>query len=120
MQAAICRIPTDRGSEPRGRPPARQRRGQWPAPSWRRQSHHEACAGHGRLAVGTDRAGAILGPDAAAMSFDDLLRNRQAKAGILAKTLMRAIGIKALEDLFERVLADAGAVIVDDDLDFGA
>src|ERR1700750_3189766 len=109
MRGAICRIPTGLESGPRGHPPARRRRGRWLAPSGRGQPHHEARAGHRGLALGADRTGAILGPDAAAMGFDDLLRNRQAEAGILAKTLMRTVGIKALEDLFQRVLADAGA-----------
>src|SRR4051812_15130087 len=115
MRAAICRSPMGHVSGPRGRPPARRRRGRWPAPSWRGQPHHEARAGHGGLAVGVDGTGTILGPDAAAMGFNDLLGNRQAEAGILAKTLMRAISVKALKDLFQRVLADAGAVIVDHD-----
>src|SRR3954470_20853168 len=119
MRAAICRSRTDRGSGPRGHPPARRRRGRWPASSWRGQPHHEARAGHGGLAVGADGAGAILGPDAAAVGFDDLLRDRQAEAGVLAKTLMRAVGVKALKNFLQGVLADAGAVIVDDDLDFG-
>ena len=72
------------------------------------------------LVMHADGTGAILGPDAAAMGFDDLLRNRQAEAGILAKALVRAVGVKAFEDFLQRVLADAGAVIIDNDLDFGA
>src|SRR3979409_750070 len=88
--------------------------------SWRGQPHHEARAGHRGLAVGADRTGAVLGPDAAAMGLDDLLRNRQAQSGVLAKTLMRAVGVKAFEDFLQRVLTDAGTVIVDNDFDFGA
>src|SRR3954451_17247225 len=117
MRAAICRSPMGHVSGPRGRPPARRRRGRWPAPSWRGQPHHEARAGHAGLAVGVDGTGAILGPDAAAMGFDDLFRNRQAQSGVLTKTLMRAVGVKALEDFLQRVLANAGAVVIDDDLD---
>src|SRR4051794_9379223 len=120
MRDAICRIPTARGSEPRGHPPVRRRRGRWPAPSWRGQPHHEARAGYRGLAVGADGPWTILGPDAAAMGFDDLLRNRQAQAGVLAKALVRAVGVKAFEDFLQRVLADARAVVIDDDLDFGA
>src|SRR4051794_35247364 len=88
-------------------------------PSWRGQPHHEARAGHRQLAVGANGAGAILAPDAAAMGFDDLFGDRQAEAGILAKSLMRAVGVKAFEDFLQRVLADTGAVVIDDDLDFG-
>src|SRR5947209_13371220 len=120
MQAAICRSRTDHGSGPRGHPPARRRRGRWPASSWRGQPHHKARAGHGGLAVGADRTGAILGPDASAMGFDDLLRDRQAETGVLPKPLMRAVGVKALKNFLQRVLADARTVIVDNDLDFGA
>ena len=60
---------------------------------------------------------AVLGPDPAAMRFDDLLGDRQAKARILAEALMRPVGVEALEDLVEGVGPDAGAVVVDDDLD---
>src|SRR3954447_17033364 len=115
MRAAICRSRKDRGSGPRGYPPVGRRRGRWPASSWCGQPHHKARAGHGGLAVGADRTGAILGPDAAAMGFDDLLRDRQAQAGVLPKTLMRAVGVKALENFLQRVLADTGAVIIDND-----
>src|SRR3954447_11192865 len=108
MRAAICRIPMARGSEPRGPPPARRRRGRWSARSWRGQPHHEARAGNGVLALGVDRTRAILGPDAAAMRFDDLFRNRQAQSGVLAKTLMRAVGVKAFEDFLQRVVPNAG------------
>ncbi len=52
-----------------------------------------------------------------AMGLDDLLGDRQAQAGILAKALMRAVGVKAFEDPFERIQSDAGAVIIDHDLD---
>src|SRR5215471_17093045 len=51
------------------------------------------------------------------MHFHDLLRNRKSKARILAKSLMGPVGVKALEDLVESVGTDAGAVIVDHDLD---
>ena len=53
------------------------------------------------------------------MGLDDLLGDRQAETRILAKALMRSIGIEALEDALERILADARAVVVDQYLDFG-
>src|SRR5450631_4767491 len=49
-------------------------------------------------------------PDAAAMSFDDLLGDRQAKTGILPEALLRAVGVEALEYLIQGFRADAGAV----------
>ena len=51
------------------------------------------------------------------MGVDDLLGDRQAEAGILSKALMRPVGVEALEDALQRVVADAGAVVVDHDLD---
>jgi len=54
------------------------------------------------------------------MGLDDLLGDREPQPGILAKALMRPVGVEALEDALERVLADARAVVVDHDLDFGA
>src|SRR5262249_57845850 len=65
-------------------------------------------------------ADAVLGPDAAAMRLDDLLGNGEAEAGILAKALLRPVGIEALENLLQRVRADAGAVVVHRDLDLAA
>ena len=51
------------------------------------------------------------------MRLDDLLGDRQSQAGILAETLMRPVGVEALENPLERVRTDPGAVVVDDDLD---
>ena len=47
---------------------------------------------------GPDRR-AVLGPEPAAMGFDDLLGDRQAQAEILAEALLRPVGVEALEDL---------------------
>ena len=51
------------------------------------------------------------------MSFDDLARDRQAKAGVLAEALMRPVGVEALEDAFHGVRLDARSVVVDGDFD---
>src|SRR5689334_5956551 len=56
------------------------------------QPDHEARAGDRRLALLVDRAGAILGPDPSAMGLDDLLGDRQAETGVLAKALVRTVG----------------------------
>src|ERR1700761_6818941 len=90
------------------------------APSWRRQPYDESCAGDRRQALFVHRSGPVLGPDAPAMGLDDLLGDRQSKPRILAEALMRAVGIEALEDPQQSVLADAGTVVVDHDLDLGA
>ena len=68
------------------------------ARSYRRQPHDEPrtrTAGSPSASVG---AGAVFRPDASAMGLDDLLGDRQAEPGILAEALMRAVGVKALED----------------------
>jgi len=41
------------------------------------------------------------------MGLDDLLRDRQPQPGILAETLMRPVGVKALEDPLQRILANS-------------
>ena len=51
------------------------------------------------------------------MRLEDLLGDRQAEAGVLAETLVRTIGVEALEDLLHRLGMDAGAVVIDHDLD---
>ncbi len=62
-------------------------------------------AARGRLAI------AILGPDAALVRRDDLARDRQAEAGILAERNLRPIGVEALEDAFEIVGPDPLAFV---------
>ena len=48
----------------------------------------------------------VLGPDAAAMRLDDLLRDRQAEPGMGAEFLAgRALGVEAVEDRGQLVLA---------------
>src|SRR6202043_1844803 len=109
-----------RGSAPRDFLPAPRKRGRsrlWRS-SWRGQPDHEARANNRRLAIGAGRAGAILGPDAPAMRFDDLLRDRQPQPGILPETLMRPVGVEALEDFLQRILANPRPVVVDHDFDF--
>src|SRR5713101_6577582 len=54
------------------------------------------------------------------MRFDDLLRDGKPEAGVLAEALVRPVGVEALEDLLHRIRADAGAVVVDHDLDLVA
>ena len=49
------------------------------------------------------------------MGLHDLTRNREPKARVLAEALIRPIGIKALENAFERVRRDPGTVIIDGD-----
>ncbi len=51
------------------------------------------------------------------MSLDDLARDGEAEAGILAKTFDRTVGVEALEDALQRVRRDAGAVVLDFDDD---
>ena len=69
------------------------------------------------LSAGARRSWTVLGPDPPAMGFDDLARNRQAEAGILAETLIRTIGVKALENPLERMRRYARPVVFDDDDD---
>src|SRR5690349_16798476 len=109
-----------RGSAPpirRRAPPKRE----WLHPQGRScggQPDHETRAGDFGIAFGVGRTGTVLGADAAAMRFDDLLGDRQAESGVLAEALMRAVGVEALEDLVERAGPDTRAVIIDRDLDF--
>src|SRR5581483_8199892 len=72
------------------------------------------------MAVGIDRTRPVFGPDPPAMGVDDLLGNRQAEAGVLAESLVRPIGVEALEDALQGVLANARTIVVDQDLDLGA
>src|SRR5699024_11254364 len=65
-------------------------------------SDHEACAGHCWLAVFVRGAGAVLRPDPSAVRFDDLLGDREPEAGVLAKALVRPVGVEALEDPLDR------------------
>src|SRR5208282_6481273 len=90
------------------------------APSHRRQAHDKARPKHRRRAIRAGCAGPIFDPDGAAMGFDDLLGDGEAEAGILTKALMRAIGIEAFENLFERVGAHAWPVVIDENLDLAA
>src|SRR5579883_3417832 len=56
---------------------------------------------------------AVLRRQPAIMGFDNLLGDRQAKSRVVAEILMRAVGIKPLEDLLDCIWSDAGAVIID-------
>ena len=51
------------------------------------------------------------------MGLDDLARDRQAEAGILAKAWFGPVGIEALENALEGMGGNAGPVVVDDDLE---
>src|SRR3712207_2081615 len=82
----------------------------------RRQADDEAGAQPGRLPVLVRRPGPVLGPDGAAMGLDDLARDRQAEARILAEALVRPVGVEALEHPVEGMGLDARPVILDDRL----
>ena len=98
-----------------------------PAPAVRRsarlrsprrpQPDDEAGAENAALAVGALWGEAVHRADAAAMRLDDLARDRQAEAGILAEALIGPIGIKTLENALEGIGGNARPVIVDDDLE---
>ncbi|MPL88771.1 hypothetical protein SDC9_34798 [bioreactor metagenome] len=77
-----------------------------------RQADHEARAERFGAGVGVGRAD-VLGPDHAAMRLDDLLRDRETKAGMVAELPRRALRIEAPEDLGQRLLGDARAGILD-------
>src|SRR5437868_968887 len=67
----------------------------------RRQPHREAGAEHlGRPAAGRLRH-PVLDPNATGMRLDDLPGDRESEPGILAKTLVRPVGIETLEDLVQ-------------------
>ena len=81
-----------------------------------REDDGEAGAGDGAAGFGAD----VGGEDAAAVHLDDLARDRQAEAGVLAEILVRTIGVEAVEDLLHRLRIDAGAVVIDHDIDIAA
>src|SRR6266404_7281948 len=75
------------------------------------QADDEAGAGRGAL-----RRAPVLGPDDAAMRLDDLLRYRQAEAGMGAEFLAcRPLAVEAVEDGRELAFGDAGTVVLDGD-----
>lgn len=81
-----------------------------------RQADHEAGALH--VAIGIH---AVFSTDGAAQGLDDLLADRQAQAGMLAEILAaRPLGIKAVENVVELGLRDAGAFIADRNLHHAA
>src|ERR1700722_4450860 len=84
------------------------------------EGDHKAGAGHCRFTVFAVRADAVLSPDLAAMGLDNLLGDRQAQPRILAKALMRPVGVEALKNPGERILANAWPIVVDDDFDVRA
>src|SRR3954453_17513653 len=85
--------------------------------SWRGQPDDEARSRNRRFALCADRTCAVLRPDAPAMRLDDLFRYRQSQSGILPKPLMRPVGVEALENPLQRILANARPVVIDDDFD---
>ena len=115
-----CRCPMRRGSARPVRRPAPRWREASSRRSCRRQADREAGAEHHRRAAGL-LAGprAVLRPDAAVVGLDDLLGDRQAEARSSGRRILAvvAVGVEALEDALELVGADAGAVVLDDDLD---
>src|SRR5215813_2890794 len=88
-----------------------------PSPSRRRQANDKTRAEDGRLPVRAGSSGAVLDPDRPAMGFDDLLGNRQAETGILTESLVRAIGIEPLENLFAHFRPHTRTVVIDKNLD---
>src|ERR1700722_11162836 len=121
MPAGTYRTLTARESARRDLRPARRRRGRSDPrrSSWRGQPDHKARTCDRRLAIGAEeRTRAIFAPDASAVSLYDLFRDRQPQSGILSKTLMRPVSVKALEDSLQRIVADPWAVIIDHDFDF--
>src|SRR6185295_14419290 len=86
------------------------------APLQGRQAHNEARAGDRRLALLVRRAGSVLDPDRPAVGIHDLLGDGETEPRILAKALVRAIGIEPLKHFLEGVRPYAGTVIVDHDL----
>src|SRR3984885_10955474 len=121
MPAATCRPLTARESARPDLRPARRRRGRSDPrrSSWRGQPDHKARTCDRRFAIGAEeRTRAIFRPDASAVGLYDLFRDRQPQSGILSKTLMRPVSIKALEDSLQRVVADPRTVIIDHDFDF--
>src|SRR5437868_14787933 len=82
-----------------------------------RNAHDETGAENRALAAGGRLAITVLGPDAALMRLDDLARDRQTEAGILAEGAFRTIGVEALEDAFEILGRNARPLILDAELD---
>ena len=76
-----------------------------------RQSDNEAGADQAAIDVA-----AVLGADAAAMCFDDLLGDGEAEPGMGPEFLAgRTLAVEALEDRFELALGDARPGILDGD-----
>ena len=59
----------------------------------------------------------VARPNPAAVSPDDLARNRQSQTRVLTEALVRPIRIESLENSLQRMRRDSGAVIVDRDHD---
>src|ERR1700683_730457 len=87
------------------------------SPSRGGQTHDKAGARDGRCPVRVKRTRAVLHPNGAAMGLDDLFRDGQSQAGILAKSLVRPVGVETLENFIERIGPHARPVIIDDNLD---
>src|SRR5271169_1481222 len=122
MRDVICRNLTARGSVPRDFQPAPPMRGCWrrQPSSWRRKPDYKARACDRRFAVRAERPYAVLGPYPSAMGLHDLFGDRQPETRILAKTLVRPVGVEALEDPLQRILANPRSIVVDDDFNVGS
>ena len=81
------------------------------------QPDRQARAKHVSFFILGDDAGAIARRYASAVRFDDLARNRQPKAGILAKSLVWPVRIESIKNSLESVSGNARAVVVDGDLE---
>ena len=57
----------------------------------------------------------VASPNAAAMSFNNLARDRQAQTRILTEALAWSVRVKSLKNTLERMWRDARPVIVDSD-----
>src|SRR6476619_6610687 len=84
--------------------------------SHRRQAHHEARAKNPGAFV-LRYAHAVLGANPPAVRFDDLARDGKTEPGVLPKALVGPVGVEALEDALHRLGRDAGAIVIDRDLD---
>src|ERR1700731_2224766 len=81
------------------------------------QKYQEAGAEHRGQAVGAGGADPVERRYAPAVALDDLARDGKPKARVLPETLARAVGIKPFEYAFESIGRNAGAVIVENNLE---
>ncbi len=81
------------------------------------QKYQEAGAEHRGQAISAGGADPVERRYASAMGLDDLARDGKPKARVLPEALIRAVGIKSFEYPFESIGRNAGAVVVDNNLE---